>query len=512
MSTWQTEALKAKTTLQSSIPTQWLLPEDKLPPSDQKNVADFPRASGLLTDRELSITEMSATALVAGMGAGRFSAEEVVVAFLKRAVLGHQLLNFATEFMADKAIARAKELDAYYRRTGKLVGPLHGVPISVKEHIGIKGLTCNGGYVAWVNDIAPEDALILQCLHKAGAIFHVRTNQPQSLMHLCCSNNLTGTTTNPYNRTLTPGGSSGGEGASMGFKCAPLGAPEPGQEAILGVVGPLAAQSLDDLELFQRVVLDAEPWDVETSLVPLPWRRVKENREFTVGIMWDDGTVRPHPPIIRALKAARSKLQAAGIKVVDWDPYKHAHGWDIISKLYFPDTASSQKTLLSQTNEPILPLTEWAFSYAHPTPLSIAEAWALNVARDEYRDEYHARMKAMDVDFILCPAYVGVAPDLYEAQYWNYTAVWNVLDLPAVVFPSGMAVEEGDVGGKEGWVARNEVEEREWRKWWVDPGRFVGAPVGLQMVGGHFKDEETIAAAKVVEEVVRGSEGGRARL
>ena len=92
MSTWQTEALKAKTILQSSIPTQWLLPEDKLPPSDQKNVADFPRASGLFTNRELLITEMSATSLVAGMGAGRFSAEEVVVAFLKRAVLGHQLV------------------------------------------------------------------------------------------------------------------------------------------------------------------------------------------------------------------------------------------------------------------------------------------------------------------------------------------------------------------------------------------------------------------------------------
>ncbi|KAE8371945.1 amidase signature domain-containing protein [Aspergillus bertholletiae] len=540
MSTWKSEALKAKTILQASIPKEWLLPEDKLPPSDQRNVVDFPKASGLFTDRELSITDMSATALVAGMGAGLLSAEEVVVAFLKRAVLGHQLLNFATEFMADTAIARAKELDAYYQRTGKLVGPLHGVPISVKEHIGIKDLTCNGGYVAWVNDIAPEDALILQCLRKAGAIFHVRTNQPQSLMHLCCSNNLTGTTTNPYNRTLTPGGSSGGEGASMGFKCAPLGigtdiggsirapaafcnayglrptmrrnpcsgikAPEPGQEAILGVVGPLAAQSLDDLELFQRAVLDAEPWDIETSLVPLPWRRVKENREFTVGIMWEDGTVRPHPPVTRALQTAKSKLQAAGIKVVDWEAYKHSHGWDIISKLYFPDTASSQKALLSQTNEPTLPLTKWAFSYAHPTPLSISEAWALNVARDEYRDEYHARMKAAGVDFILCPAYVGVAPMLSEAQYWNYTAVWNVLDLPAVVFPSGMAVEERDIGVDVDWVARNEVEEREWRKWRVDPGRFVGAPVGLQVVGRHFKDEETIAAAKVVEEAVRGLE------
>ncbi|KAF7591333.1 hypothetical protein BBP40_001657 [Aspergillus hancockii] len=547
---WQTEALKAKAILHNSLPKQWLLPDDKLPPPNQKDVVDFPRTSGLLTNRELSITDMSATALVSGMGAGQLSAEEVVVAFLKRAVLGHQLLNFATEFLAEPAIARAKELDEYYQRTGELIGPLHGVPISVKEHIGMKNRTCNAGYVAWVNDTAPEDALILQCLAKAGAIFHVRTNQPQSLMHLCCTNNLTGTTTNPYNRTLSPGGSSGGEGASMGFKCAPLGigtdiggsirapaafcnaygfrptirrnpymgikVPGPGQEAILGVVGPLAARSLDDLELFQRVVIDAEPWDVETALVPVPWRRVEGNGEFTVGIMWDDGVVRPHPPITAALKTAKVQLQAAGIKVVDWEPYKHAHGWDIISKLYYPDSATSQKDLLAQTNEPPLPLTEWAFSYAHPNPLTIPQSWALNVARDEYRDEYHALMKERAVDFILCPAYVGVAAALGEAQYWNYTAVWNVLDFPAVVFPVSTRVrgavgsEGGYDGMRDGWMARNEVEEREWRKWWVDPGRFEGAPVGLQFVGRHFKDEETIAAAKVVEEVVCGL-GERAR-
>jgi hypothetical protein len=90
---WQTEALKAKTILHNSLPKQWLLPEDRLPPPDTKNVIDFPKISGLLSDRELSITDMSATALVAGMESGRLSAEEVVVAFLKRAVLGHQLVS-----------------------------------------------------------------------------------------------------------------------------------------------------------------------------------------------------------------------------------------------------------------------------------------------------------------------------------------------------------------------------------------------------------------------------------
>jgi Asp-tRNA(Asn)/Glu-tRNA(Gln) amidotransferase A subunit family amidase len=62
-----------------------------------------------------------------------------------------------------------------------------------------------------------------------------------------------------------------------------------GQESIRGVVGPLASLSLEDLELFQRVVLDQEPWDVDTSLVPLPWKRVVPSRDITIAIMWDDG-------------------------------------------------------------------------------------------------------------------------------------------------------------------------------------------------------------------------------
>ena len=89
---WELHTRKARDILQRSIPKKWLLPEDKLPPVDQKNVEDFPRKSGLLTERELTITEMSATALVADMGVGRLSAEEVVIAFLKRSVLGHQLV------------------------------------------------------------------------------------------------------------------------------------------------------------------------------------------------------------------------------------------------------------------------------------------------------------------------------------------------------------------------------------------------------------------------------------
>jgi hypothetical protein len=90
---WQIQAQKGKDLLERSVPKQWLVPADQLPPVTQKNVTDFPRKSGLLTDRELGITELSATELTSGMGKGELTAEEVVVAFLKRSVLGHQLVR-----------------------------------------------------------------------------------------------------------------------------------------------------------------------------------------------------------------------------------------------------------------------------------------------------------------------------------------------------------------------------------------------------------------------------------
>lgn len=89
---WERQAQKGRDILEKSIPKQWLAPADRLPPVTQKSVLDFPRRSGLLSERELAITDMSATELVAQMGMGKLKAEEVVVAFLKRAVLGYQLV------------------------------------------------------------------------------------------------------------------------------------------------------------------------------------------------------------------------------------------------------------------------------------------------------------------------------------------------------------------------------------------------------------------------------------
>ncbi|KAG9239809.1 fatty-acid amide hydrolase [Calycina marina] len=397
------------------------------------------------------------------VAAGTWTAEEVTIAFLKRATIGQQLLNFATEFMAESAINRAKELDAAFRNTGEISGPLHGVPISVKELIAFKGRVCNA-----------DDAFIVQLLQNAGAVMYVRTNQPQTLMHIDTSNNITGITLNPNNLNLTPGGSSGGEGAALAFKCSALGvgtdvagsirvpaafngvyglrttggrlsgygirAAVLGQESVRGVLGPLA-QSRDDIDLFMKSLLDQTPWEVDCSLAPVPWRSVKATASaITVAILADDGIVAPHPPITRALGVAKQMLVAAGVKVVDWKPFEMEKVEQMTGKLLFADGAKSTRDVLDESNEPLRPLTELLLNQ-FSNPISVYENWGLNYEREVLKGTYHHIMQQAGIDVFLGPTY-PVASDLNGTPtYVNYTAMWNLLDMPAVVFPSGLKVD-----------------------------------------------------------------------
>jgi Asp-tRNA(Asn)/Glu-tRNA(Gln) amidotransferase A subunit family amidase len=220
---------------------------------------------------------------------GQLTAEQVIKAYLKRAGIAHQLTNCATEFLGKEAIDRAKYLDEELKRRGKPIGPLHGLPISVKDYVPMRGRRTSAGWIKWIDRIAEDDALVLKILYEAGAIFYVRTTQPQSLMHLECSNPVYGTTVNPFNRNLTCGGSTGGEGALLGLKGSPMSVGtdiggsirspaanngvyglrpttfripkqgilgiQPGRESILGVIGPLA-RAREDINLFMKTILE----------------------------------------------------------------------------------------------------------------------------------------------------------------------------------------------------------------------------------------------------------------
>lgn len=179
---WEAKAEKARAILQNSLKPEWLLSSEELPPLTQLDVSTFIDTCGRLSPRELEITNSTGAHLTQQMHEGKLTAVETVMAFLKRAHIAHQLVNFATEFMVDDALAAAAELDEYLRTTGKLKGPLHGIPISVKEHVGLKDRVTHTGYVAWVDNVTAEDALIIRLLREAGAVFHVRTNEPQTIM------------------------------------------------------------------------------------------------------------------------------------------------------------------------------------------------------------------------------------------------------------------------------------------------------------------------------------------
>ncbi|KAL8303067.1 hypothetical protein RB600_006791 [Gaeumannomyces tritici] len=422
------------------------LNQDRLPPPTQRNVVGFIESCGALSARELEITARDGRGLVAEMAAGRLSAVETTTAFLKRAHVAHQLANLATEFLVEDALRAARELDAHFAATGRLKGPLHGLPISVKEHIALKGRIVHSSYVALADNVMEEDALIITLARNAGAVIHVRTNIPQTVMMIDCANPIYGETVNPHNRDLTPGGSSGAEGASLGLRCAALGlGTDIGGSvrvpaAFCGAYGikttslrnPYGGITLPGLARRASAASSVGAGD------GVPTDPVEKSRTRGAVQGHDGGcctaSPTPHPPVTRALKKAVAAAKAAGFDMVDWEPHEHERCLDILKDLYFPDAAATQRDLLAEGGEPIPAITRWTLETAPAKPLSLAETWALNLRRDGYRDAHYRLMRERGVDAILCPAYVGAAAVCGTGQHIMYTAMWNILDYPSVTF------------------------------------------------------------------------------
>ena len=359
----------------------------------------------------------------------------------------------------------------------------------------MKGLGCHTGFAGWFSRKADDDAHILKILWNAGCIFYARTTEPQTLMHLETSSNLYGETVNPWNCTLTSGGSSGGEGALIGLRGSPLGlgsdiggsvrspaancgiyslrptsyrlpiggwhATMMGEEQIVPVIGPMST-SIEGLKLIMSTVIAAKPWLIEPSLVPFPWRYQEpllelNRKKLKIGVIWDDETVKPHPPILRALHEVVDKLRSSGnFEIVDWKPYKHNEAWEIIASLYFCDGGKEEADAIDATGEPWRPLSNWIIKEnPHVKSLTVEELWHWTIKREGYRSAYAEvwnRTAGKDnhpVDVILCPVGPGAAPPLNQAKYWAYTSQWNLLDYPALVFPVSKVDPQVDVVDKD---------------------------------------------------------------
>jgi amidase len=545
---WTTLIAEKKKRQLESIPQEWIV----TPPSDSTlDVSAFPKTCGLLNAREIEITNTSVDVLLEKLACAAWTAVDVTTAFYKRAIIAHQLVNCLTEIFVDRALARAAELDDYLKNTGKVVGPLHGLPISLKDQLCIKGLETTIGYVSWIGQYADKNAVLVDVLIECGAVPFVRTNVPQTLAWPETFNNVFGRTTNPYNRSLTSGGSSGGEGALIALKGSPLGIGSDlggsiripsafcglyglrpsygrvprygtrgtlqGQDSVLPVLGPMT-NSVAGVKIFMKAVVNAKPWLIDPLAVRKKWDEDEYNlvdhgsgKHLCFAIMWDDGVVVPHPPIRRSLEIAKAALQKAGHKVVDWKPIKHRLLGDITRDIWNAASAEDFAITTSITGEPIITTMELsdadtAVASFRPQNGGITayQLWQVQKLRQNIRKEYLDHWEATvsetgtgrPVDAIICPAAPFAATPHGKNRYVDYTAVWNALDYPATIFPVTTvdSILDGKVPPHDFY---NDFDKDVYEMY--DPEKFKNAPVCLQLVGRTLEEEAVIGMTEIVD-------------
>jgi amidase len=525
--------------LKDAIPKEYLAPKEMVPEDLDTIHFNATTVPETILDKEtLEITNLTAVEIAKLIKKKELTAVEAVTAFFKRAVIAHQFTDCLLEIVYEEGLERAKYLDDLYEKTGKLIGPLHGVPISLKEHYDFEGHVTHAAFVSNIENVSPKYATTSQILYDLGAVFYVRTNQPQSLMHLDSLNSISARCKNAYNTSASPGGSSSGEGALIGMRGSPLGVgsdiggsirapaafngiwglkPSTKRISVKGAVsshestvpelvpaslGPMA-NSPEDLEFFMEAYLSKQPWEYDQHCVPIPWKTVPVPKpsELTIAIAYDDGVVKPHPPVVRALKEVAAKLKAAGVNVIEWQPHRVYEAIEIAFASYTADGNYAAIHKFAESGEPLQELTKYFLSVGHGSKgLTTLELEEYTCKREAIRQEYLELYNERGVDFIIAPTYVAAAPKPAAPKYWGYTALWNMMDATCVTFPSTVFGDKTVDLKDESYVPRNKYEEREYATY--DPDFSDGMPVGLTLVGRRYTEETALKASKVVHDIM----------
>lgn len=191
----------------------------------------------------------------------------------------------------------------------------------------------------------------------------------------------------------------------------------------------------------------------------------------------------------------------AGIRCIDFRPIRTKLAYDTANATYTCDGNYMQALLLAESGEPLKDLTKWFLNFNEGKELSVTENRKLNDTRDSLRAEYNIWMVENDVDFILTANYNNVAPTPNKAYNWSYTSLFNLLDFPSLAFQTGLFQDPEIDKLLEGFKSRNKLEELEYNDY--KPEDFTGAPIGLQLVGRRYFDEEVIAAGKLLVSLLK---------
>lgn len=420
-------------------------------------------------------------------------------------------LNAFVHVNAEYVQREARRAEAAVMK-GRSLGPLHGVPISIKSSIDVAGMACEAGTRLRGGVIAAHDAPLVTRLRNAGANILGVTNTPELLMAWETDNLLYGRTNSPWDMKRTPGGSSGGEAAAIaaGMSAGGVGSdgggsirvpahfsgicglkptpgripatghfpPSGGPFAFLGVVGPMA-RTVSDLKILFEIMQG--PDDGDPCAAPVPLRRLVQDelKTLRIGYFEDDGRTPVAPEIRQAVRAAAQALCHAGFQVepfrpegleqarVLWKKFFVKMGGTLIAPM-FRGREQEQSPLLKQ-------FLEWSAAEPELTAESVLDAWS---QRDAVRAVFLAQMRQYPI--LLCPpaaipafrhgerSWMINGECVHYLDAWSYTEWFNLLGNPAAVLPMSHSSE--------------------------------GLPIGVQLVGRPWEEETVLVVAAVIEQ------------
>ncbi|KXS09505.1 general amidase GmdB [Gonapodya prolifera JEL478] len=520
---------------ESKIPAKWRITPEVLAQATDLDVTK--RIPTHLSSDEIEITGKTASELVRLMASGSLTSVQVTSAFCHRAAVAHQYLCCLTEVLFEQALKKAQELDDYFKATGKTKGPLHGLPVSIKDEHNVAGTLTTWGFVEFARDGPVEnDSAVAITVQNAGAVIFCKTNVPQSLLSFECSNAVWGTTVSPFNRKVVPGGSSGGEGCLIGAGGSPLGVgsdiggsirvpssinglyglkpstrrfayngskmPFVGTpDGVLPVNGPLAS-SVEDIELYTRVQCGIEGWRIDPNVLPRPYVKPELPKKLRVGYILDNGICKPVGPVDRAVRKVLSSLEKAGHTTVD---AKFTSGGDMMFLTI--DLLSSYNKhvaeIVAKGGEGYIPSVKPHFLHERPIP-NVEDLWPQIAKREALKQQFLSIFEDNNLDFIVAPV-IGLPSYLHDRSWdagaaGSYTMAFNLLDLPVGVVPVTTVTPEDKP--KEKFVGRHPAEQVVHDMFEAEFDSFVNVPIGVQIVGRRGFEEWVVECMKVVDKAL----------
>ncbi|MDE2689914.1 MAG: amidase [Acidobacteriota bacterium] len=438
--------------------------------------------------------------LAAAIRRGEVSSVEVIESHLARveAVNGH--LNAVVRVLADEARAAAQAADEAVA-AGAELGPLHGVPISVKDNIAVAGTPTTNGVPANENLIAERDDLIVARLRNAGAIVLTRTNLPDLGLRVHTDSFLYGLTRNPWAADRNVGGSSGGEGSALasGMSCLGLGndiggslripaqcngiaslKPTLGRIAspfvgelssqLMAVNGPMARRVSDLRTAYELIgrYHRSDPWSM-----PVPLDLDRPSEPIKVALVPEPSGGSTHPDVAAGVRSAGEALAAVGYAVEEIEPPLAAEArraWEVFLGYELHLARQVLEQIMSPDAYEFLMRGLEVFDAESPTEYvgMFAQRHRVATAWQEFQEDYPITLAPIMTQ----PPFV-IGYDLQEPgdvlDQMRFEVALNLLGLPAVCVPTGVA---------------------------------NGLPQVVEVIGGRYREGLCLEAAQALEDAL----------